>query len=69
MLRTAPQGHRHTALDNKHFSLSFGFANHLQVIFTGRAGSKERRGMLSHCQAGARASLILYNSKISLMIK
>lgn len=25
--------------------------------------------MLSHCWAGARASLILYNSKISLLIK
>lgn len=25
--------------------------------------------MLSHCQAGARASLILYNSKISLLIE
>lgn len=41
----------------------------MQVTFAGRAGSNVWSAVLSHCQAGARASLILYNSKISLLIK
>lgn len=31
--------------------------------------AENTRAVLSHCQAGARASLILYNSKINLLIK
>lgn len=56
-------------LDNKYLQSQRKERNNLQVIFAGRAGSNKWRAVLSHCQAGARASLILYNSKISLLIK
>lgn len=38
-------------------------------FFAVRAGSDAWRAVLSLCQAGARASLILHNSKIRLLIK
>lgn len=52
-----------------HLFLSIGFTYLWQVVFAGRIDSKEQRSVLSRCQAGARASLILYNSKITLLIE